>query len=128
MAKKMTAYILKSIFYFAIISDIQERCKDGTESSYVSFTSSFTVNLSCYHITFAKLTSQLWASLMALMVKNACHAGNLGSIPRLGRFPWRREWVATSSVLAWKIQWTEKPGRLPSMGSQRVGHDNTSQC
>ena len=32
--------------------------------------------------------------------------------------------VAThSSILAWKIQWTEEPGRLPSMGSQRVGHD-----
>ena len=28
-----------------------------------------------------------------------------------------------SSVLAWKILWTEEPGRLPSMGSQRVGHD-----
>ena len=28
-----------------------------------------------------------------------------------------------SSTLAWKIPWTEKPGRLPSMGSQRVGPD-----
>ena len=28
-----------------------------------------------------------------------------------------------SSVLAWKIPWTEKPGRLQSMGLQRVGHD-----
>ena len=28
-----------------------------------------------------------------------------------------------SSTLAWKIQWTEEPGRLHSMGSQRVGHD-----
>ena len=28
-----------------------------------------------------------------------------------------------SSILAWKIPWTEKPGRLQSMGSQRVGHD-----
>ena len=27
-----------------------------------------------------------------------------------------------SSTLAWKIPWTEKPGRLQSMGSQRVGH------
>ena len=26
-------------------------------------------------------------------------------------------------TLAWKIPWTEKPGRLQSMGSQRVGHD-----
>ena len=28
-----------------------------------------------------------------------------------------------SSILAWKIQWTEDPGRLQSMGSQRIGHD-----
>ena len=35
------------------------------------------------------------------------------------------EWeVAThSSILAWEIPWTEEPGRLQSMGSQRVGHD-----
>ena len=32
--------------------------------------------------------------------------------------------VATSSsILAWRIPWTEKPGGLHSMGSQRVGHD-----
>ena len=28
-----------------------------------------------------------------------------------------------SSTLAWKIPWTEEPGRLQSMGSLRVGHD-----
>ena len=28
-----------------------------------------------------------------------------------------------SSTIAWKIPWTEKPDRLQSMGSQRVGHD-----
>ena len=28
-----------------------------------------------------------------------------------------------SSTLAWKIPWTEEPGRLQSMGSRRVGHD-----
>ena len=34
------------------------------------------------------------------------------------------EGIATHSrILAWKIPWTEEPGRLPSMGSQRVGHD-----
>ena len=32
--------------------------------------------------------------------------------------------MATYSImLAWKISWTEEPGRLQSMGSQRVGHD-----
>ena len=34
-----------------------------------------------------------------------------------------KEMVTHSSILAWKIPWTEKPGRLQSMGSQRVGHD-----
>ena len=29
-----------------------------------------------------------------------------------------------SSVLAWRIPWTEKPGRLQSMGLHRVGHDS----
>ena len=34
------------------------------------------------------------------------------------------EGVAThSSILAWRIPWTEEPGRLQSMGSHRVGHD-----
>ena len=34
-----------------------------------------------------------------------------------------KEMVTHSSILAWKTPWTEKPGRLQSMGSQRVGHD-----
>ena len=34
-----------------------------------------------------------------------------------------KEMVTHSSILALKIPWTEKPGRLQSMGSQRVGHD-----
>ena len=44
------------------------------------------------------------------------------SIPGLGR---SLEWeVAThSSILAWKVPWTEEPGGLQSMESQRVGHD-----
>ena len=47
----------------------------------------------------------------------ACNTGDLGLIPGLGRFPWRR---AHSSILAWRIPWTEKPGGLRSMWSQRV--------
>ena len=34
-----------------------------------------------------------------------------------------REMATHSSILAWKIPWTEEPGRLHSMGLQRVGHD-----
>ena len=34
-----------------------------------------------------------------------------------------KEMAIHSSAIAWKIPWTEEPGRLQSIGSQRVGHD-----
>ena len=37
--------------------------------------------------------------------------------------PLEKEMATHSSILAWKIPWTEEPGELQSMGSQRVGHD-----
>ena len=37
--------------------------------------------------------------------------------------PLEKEMATHSSTLAWKISWTEEPGRLQSMGSQRVGHN-----
>ena len=37
--------------------------------------------------------------------------------------PLEKEMATHSSILAWRIPWTEKPGGLQSMGSQRVGHN-----
>ena len=37
--------------------------------------------------------------------------------------PLEKEMATHSSTLAWKIPWTEEPGRLQPMGSQTVGHD-----
>ena len=37
--------------------------------------------------------------------------------------PLEKEMAIHSSTIAWKIPWTEEPGRLQSMGSLRVGHD-----
>ena len=37
--------------------------------------------------------------------------------------PLEKEMATHSSILAWRIPYTEVPGRLQSMGSQRVGHD-----
>ena len=36
---------------------------------------------------------------------------------------WEKEMATRSSILAWEIPWTEEPGGLQSMGSQRVGQD-----
>ena len=38
--------------------------------------------------------------------------------------PLEKEMAIHSSTIAWKIPWTEEPGRLQSMGLQRVGHDS----
>ena len=53
---------------------------------------------------------------------SACNAGDLGSIPGSGR-SLEKEMATHSSILAWRIPWTEEPGELQSMGSQRVGHN-----
>ena len=37
--------------------------------------------------------------------------------------PLEKEMATHSSILAWRIPWTKDPGRLQSMGLQRVGHD-----
>ena len=63
---------------------------------------------------------------MALVVKNIpVNAGDVrdvGLIPGSGD-PLEKGMGTHSSILAWRIPWTEEPGGLQSMGSQRAGHD-----
>ena len=57
------------------------------------------------------------------MVKNLpANVGDPGLNP-CWEDPLENEMATHSSVLAWKIPWPEEPGRLQSMGLQRVGHD-----
>ena len=63
-----------------------------------------------------------WASLVAQTVKNLpamreTHVRSLSGGDRL-----EKEMGTHSSILAWRSPWTEEPGDLQSMGSQRVGH------
>jgi len=54
----------------------------------------------------------VWAPLVAQTLKNQpATQENLGSVPRLGRSPGGGEWLPTS-ILAWRIPWTEEPGGL----------------
>ena len=50
------------------------------------------------------------------------NAGDRGSIPG-SEESLEKEMATLSSILAWRIPWTEEPGGLQSMGSQRVGRD-----
>ena len=63
------------------------------------------------------------APLVAQMMKNP-PAMQETQVQSLGQEDSLEKGMAThSSILAWRIPWTEEPGGLQSMGSQRVGHD-----
>ena len=76
-----------------------------------------------YHCNLALLSLLLRVSLVAQMVKHL-PAMRETRVRSLGwEDPLEKEMATHSSILAWEIPWTEDPGRLQSMGSQRVGHD-----
>ena len=64
-----------------------------------------------------------WTALVAQTVKHL----SIMRETRVQSLGWEdlleKEMVTHSSILAWKIPWTKKPGRLQAMGSQRVGHN-----
>ena len=82
----------------------------------------------CLTVLFSQAFSLLvlihpTASLVAQRVKHlpAMQETWVRSLGQEG--PLEKEMATHSNTFAWKIPWTEKSGRLQSMGSQRVGHD-----
>ena len=65
-------------------------------------------------------TKRVWASLVAQMVKSlpATQVRSLGQ-----EDPLKKGMATHSSILAWRISWTEEPGGIQSMGLQRVKHN-----
>ena len=60
------------------------------------------------------------------MVKNL-NAMQENQVRSMGKEVTLEKEIAThSSILSWRIPWTEEPGRLHSMGSQRVGNDQAA--
>jgi len=69
------------------------------------------------------LLNNMCSTVVAQMVKNL-PAMQETRIPSLGREdPLQEEMATHSSILAQRIPWTKEPGRLQSMGWERVGHD-----
>ena len=64
------------------------------------------------------MTSLVAQMVQRLSTKRETRVQSLGREDPLGK-----EMAVHSSTIAWKIPWTEEPGRLQSMGSQRVGHN-----
>ena len=68
----------------------------------------------------------LGASLVAQMVKNLPALWEIW-VSFLGqKDPLKKGMATDSSILAWRIPWTEDPGGLKSLGLQRIGHNSTT--
>ena len=67
---------------------------------------------------YSQLTSLVTQMVKCLSTMRETWVRSLGQ-----EDPLEKEMAIHSSTIAWKIPWTEEPGRLQSMGLQRVGHD-----
>ena len=76
----------------------------------------------CYSFSCSTLSFP-YASLVAQTVKRLPAMRETWVWSLSQEDPLEKEMATHPSTLAWKIPWTEEPGRLQSMGSQRVGHD-----
>ena len=65
----------------------------------------------------------LFGTLEAQLVENLPAMQEIWICPLVQEDPLEKGMATHSSVLPWRIPWTEEPGRLQAMGSQRVGHD-----
>ena len=74
-------------------------------------------------VAFNKGLEDVGASLVAQTVKNlpAMQETCVQSLDR--EDPLEKGMTTHSSILAWRITWTEEPGELQSIGSQTIGHD-----
>ena len=78
----------------------------------------------CMHGRFKKITFPTQRGFLGGSdgKESTCNVGDPGLTSGSGKSP-GEEMATHSSILAWKIPWMEEPGRLQSMGSQRVRHN-----
>ena len=82
----------------------------------------------CWSLQYCKVNNiyiyiYIWTSLVAQTIRRLPTMRETRFQSLGGEDPLEKEMATHSSILAWKTPWTEEPGRLQSMGSQRVGHD-----
>ena len=82
------------------------------------------LSISTYFILLITLQSKLYLNNVhggSDSKESACNAGD--PVQSLGwEDPLEKEMATHSSILSWRIPWTEEPGGLQSMGLQRIGH------
>ena len=77
----------------------------------------------CIGVFLYGLLDSVWASLVAQWLKHLPPVWETWVWYLVWEDPLEKEMLTHSSISAWRIPWMEKPGRLQSMGSQRVGYN-----
>ena len=96
---------------------------DPSHGKHYCVVTYFTSFLYLNGFLFGSKIGKFWSVVLVVLVKNLSAVQETW-IQSLGwEDPLEKEMAAHSSILAWKISWTEGPGGLQSMGSQRVGHN-----
>ena len=83
------------------------------------------INLWCdrvTHLGFKEIFSPWWLRWWRICLQ----CGRPRFYPWVGKIPWWRAWQPTPAFLTGQSPWTEEPGGLQSLGSQRVGHDGVA--
>ena len=93
-------------------------------TEFSKFAGILSAALSQHHLSGFEIAQlEFWASLVAQRLRRLPTMRETW-VRSLGREdPLEKEMATYSSTLAWRVPWREEPGRLQSMGSQRVGHD-----
>jgi len=93
-------------------------------SIFLKYSNNFPLNRNVYSVNFQKKLDTIFEIALCIRLlgdsdgkESTCNAGDLGLIPGSERSP------GEGNIFAWRIPWTEEPGGLQSMGSERVKHD-----
>ena len=110
-------------FHLSSLTISDKRLKDSSWRNLAN--SKETLNTLTMEFSSKSPVTSSWAFKIALVVKTPpANAGDETRVQSLGwEDPLEEGMVTHSSVLAWRIPWTEELGRLQPIASQRVGHD-----
>ena len=81
------------------------------------------MNITHAYLSFLSVFLTLWGFPVAQMVKNLPAVWETQVQSLYQEDPLEKEMATHSSILVWKIPWTEEPSQLQSIGLQRVGHN-----
>ena len=111
--------LARKLWYQHILNSI---FRSLTHFSYMTLMLVKSWTLILIHL-FVSYHLDIWASLVAQRLKRLPGMRETRVLSLGWEDPLEKEMATHSSILAWRIPWREEPGRLQSMGLQRVGHD-----